>query len=83
MDEVPLHPIEKAKAMSTLLSRFLDLVPRRFRRKPSVTSAVHCVNCGHAYVAVIPALDPAYDAELSIFDMLECPQCGLFLVCSD
>jgi hypothetical protein len=69
--------------MRTLLSRFLDLVRRPFRREPWVTSAVHCVNCGHAYVAVIPASDPAYNAELGIFDMLECPQCGLYLVCSD
>ncbi len=69
--------------MRTLLSRFLELVRRQFRREPWVTSAVHCVNCGHAYVAVIPASSECYNAELGILDMLECPRCGLFLVCSD
>ena len=68
--------------MTTLIRRLLDLVRRTFCREPYVTSAVHCVNCGHAYVAVIPASSPNYYADLGVLDMLECPECGLFTVCS-
>jgi hypothetical protein len=65
-----------------ILDRFIAWIKGRFRREPYVTSAVHCVNCGHSYVAVIPASSPNYYPELGVFDMLECPECGLFTVCS-
>jgi hypothetical protein len=69
--------------MTTLIRRLLDLVRRPFQpREPYVTSAVHCVNCGHSYVAVIPASSPNYYADLGVLDMLECSECGLYTVCS-
>ena len=55
----------------------------RHRNEAHVMSPVHCANCGHGCVAVLPASSPAYNAELGIVDMLECPQCGLYTVCSD
>jgi hypothetical protein len=68
--------------MTDVFRRLFESIRRRFRRERYVTSAVHCVNCGHAYVAVIPASSPNYYAELGVFDMLECSECGLFTVCS-
>jgi hypothetical protein len=68
--------------MTHFILRVIAVVCRSFRREPYVTSAVHCVNCGHAYVAVIPASSPNYNADLGVFDMLECAECGLFTVCS-
>lgn len=64
------------------LRRFTAWLRSLFRREPHVTSSVHCVNCGHSYIAVIPALSPNYFAELGVLDMIECPECGLFCVCS-
>jgi hypothetical protein len=68
--------------MTTLIRRLLNLVRRPFRRETYVTSAVHCVNCGHSYVAEIPASSPNYYPDLGVFDMLECSECGLHTVCS-
>lgn len=65
---------------TTISTRIADW---RERRQPHVCSAVHCSNCGHGYVAVLPASSPCYNARLGIVDMLECSECGLFTVCSD
>ncbi len=44
---------------------------------------VHCINCGHAYVISLPLSSPSYFSALGVIDMVECPECGLFTVCSD
>jgi hypothetical protein len=41
----------------------------------------HCCNCGHRGPAVLPDGRAAEDGEL--VDMLECPECGLYTMCSD
>jgi hypothetical protein len=49
---------------------------------PHVWGEVRCVNCGWEGVSVVSASSPCYDPETGCLDMLECPDCGLFLVCS-
>ena len=45
----------------------------------------HCVNCGHRGSVLVPADGDQSDADLEtqILDMLECPVCGLYTMCSD
>jgi len=66
--------------------RFLRALGRAFRTdrwEAHATGAVHCANCGHRAVAVVPVASPCYNAETGLFDILECPECGLFTMCSD
>ena len=65
------------------LRRVWATVVASFRGGTSIIVGVHCVNCGHAYVAVVDADDAVYNAEIGVVDMLECPECGLFTCCSD
>ena len=55
-------------------------IPNRERIQPA---AAHCVNCGHRGTVLVP--DGTEPAELDgqILDMLECPRCGLYTMCSD
>jgi hypothetical protein len=53
-----------------------------FRREPVIVGPVHCVNCGWSDVAIVPVRSPHYHPETGVLDMIECPECGLFLVCS-
>ncbi len=69
--------------MISMFRRVVASVRRALGFKSLVFGPVHCVNCGFAYVAVIPASSPHYYADLGVIDMLECPDCGLFTVCSD
>jgi hypothetical protein len=76
-------PTTEEHSLRRLLHRLLTAVRRAFGpAEPHVSGAVHCVNCGWSGVTVVPASSPCYNAELSVLDMLECPECGLFLVCS-
>lgn len=69
--------------MTHLLHRLLTAVRRRLGpAEPHVTGAVHCCNCGWSGVTVVPVSSPCYNPETGVLDMLECPDCGLFLVCS-
>ncbi len=43
----------------------------------------HCVNCGHRGPVVVPQDQVDDEAEEQIVDMLECPECGLYTMCSD
>jgi hypothetical protein len=49
---------------------------------PHAVGPVRCVGCGWEGVSVVPVSSPHYDPETGCLDMLECPDCGLFLVCS-
>ncbi len=53
------------------------------RWEPHAVGAVHCVACGHRAVAVVATTNPSYDAETGVIDRVECPECGLNLMCSD
>jgi rubredoxin len=45
--------------------------------------ASHCVNCGHTGSVIVADGAEPIDPGTEIFDMLECPECGLFTMCSD
>ncbi len=68
--------------MTNFIRHLFELMRRPSRREAYLTCAVHCSNCGHEYVALIPASSPSYYADLGVLDMLECSECGLFTVCS-
>jgi transcription elongation factor Elf1 len=55
----------------------------RYLKPPIANAAAHCVNCGHRGTVLVP--DGTEPAELDgqILDMLECPRCGLYTMCSD
>jgi hypothetical protein len=83
MSTEDISPRTAENSLRRLLHRLLTAIRRGFApAEPSVTGAVHCVNCGWEGVTVVPASSPCYNADLGLLDMLECPECGLFLVCS-
>ena len=47
-----------------------------------IPAAAHCVNCGHDGTVWIPHGD-ATPVEGEILDMLQCPVCHLYTMCSD
>ena len=46
-------------------------------------AAAHCINCGHSGSVLVPDGAEPMDVENEILDMLECPVCGLYTMCSD
>ena len=48
-----------------------------------VAAAAHCINCGHTGSVLTADGAEPIDPDTEIFDMLECPECGLFTMCSD
>ena len=69
--------------MTAFLRRLLAVLMAPFRpAKPYVAGPVRCANCGwHGFVAVSVS-SPHYNAELGVLDLIQCPGCRLFLVCS-
>ena len=71
------------------MTALLNFLRRLFTRRPSrpaerwAVGPVHCCNCGHTHVAVVSTFSPCYDRDSGVIDGLECPDCGLFTVCSD
>jgi hypothetical protein len=52
--------------------------------KPEPTAAAcHCINCSHRGSVLMADGAEPIDPDTEIFDMLECPECGLFTMCSD
>ena len=47
-----------------------------------VTAPANCVNCGHHGTVWVPYGDPT-PLEGEIIDMLQCPVCQLYTMCSD
>jgi hypothetical protein len=71
--------------MTAFFHRLTAALRSLFRLRPAEPYAVGevgCVNCGWQGVTVVPVSSPRYDPETGVLDMLECPDCGLFLVCS-
>lgn len=52
-------------------------------RSPIRTAAALCVNCGHRGSVLVPAGAEPAEVENEIVDMLECPVCGAYTMCSD
>jgi hypothetical protein len=50
---------------------------------PIQPAAAHCVNCGHRGSVLVPDGTEPPDVENEVLDMLECPVCGLYTMCSD
>ena len=70
--------------MTALLHRLFRLLSGPFRQpEPDWSGPVHCVNCGHRYTARIPIGSPYYQSGMNIVDMVQCPRCGYYTVCSD
>jgi hypothetical protein len=46
-------------------------------------AAAHCCNCGHRGTVLVPDGQKPAAVENEILDMLECPVCGLYTMCSD
>ncbi len=52
-------------------------------RSPIRTAAAHCVNCGHRGSVLVPSGAEPAEVENEIIDVLECPVCGAYTMCSD
>lgn len=50
---------------------------------PVIRGPFHCVNCGHRGTCLIPTGAVSQEMEDEILDMLQCPVCGLYTMCSD
>ena len=74
------HECKHMTRLAQQLIEFLRMGP--FRRQALVTVQVYCVNRGHGYDLVLPG-QPNYYAASVVVEMVECPECGLFTVCSD
>jgi hypothetical protein len=57
--------------------------PLRPDGSPICPVAAHCVNCGHRGSVLMSDGAEPLDVEDEILDMLECPVCGLYTMCSD
>jgi len=51
--------------------------------EPVIRGPFHCVNCGHRGTCLIPTGAVSQELENQILDMLQCPICGLYTMCSD
>jgi hypothetical protein len=55
-----------------------EYTPIRFK----ITGSACCINCGHKGSIRTPVGEPEPQVENRILDMLKCPMCGLYTMCT-
>ena len=60
----------------------IDVEPEYTPIGSTIMAAAHCINCDHRGLIWTPVGEVELQLENRILDMLRCPMCGLYTMCS-